>query len=158
MGSLDSQARMVQFMIQYRKFINYFVEQSLINGLWSNFAHNVIALASIIIARFEMQDIDKVRWKVKKVKSYLKLKNAFNERLSLYKNVKSASLRECITQIYAKVYEGADFPFPAEEEQQIIITQTNMSPKKRNKSHHLKPIQVQNLTMPETSSILGNIT
>ena len=58
---------MVLFLIQYRKFINYFVEQSLINGLWGHYPHDVIALASILIARYEMQSIDQIRWR-KKVK------------------------------------------------------------------------------------------
>ena len=104
----ECSAKMVQFLIQYRKFINYFVEQSLINGLWSNFQHHVIALASIIIARHEMRYIDQIRWKVKKVNPYLQLKDAFNPKLSVYKNLKSNSLKECIREIYAKVYEGAD--------------------------------------------------
>ena len=72
---------MVLYLIQYRKFINYFVEQSLINGFWGNFQHHVIALASIIIARYEMQSIDQIRWKVKKTVPYLQLKDPFNGKL-----------------------------------------------------------------------------
>ena len=58
---------MVLFLIQYRKYINYFVEQSLITGMWGQFQHEVIAIASILIARFEMKSIEQVRWKKKKV-------------------------------------------------------------------------------------------
>ena len=47
-------------LVQYRKYINYFVEQSLINGMWSAYPHSVIALASILIARFEILKIDQV--------------------------------------------------------------------------------------------------
>ena len=45
-------------LVQYRKYINYFVEQSLINGLWGCFQHDVIAIASTLIARFEMKSMD----------------------------------------------------------------------------------------------------
>lgn len=49
---------MVLLLIQLRKYINYFVEQSLINGLWGDYPHDIIALASVVIARFEMQSIE----------------------------------------------------------------------------------------------------
>lgn len=57
--------KMVLYLIQFRKFINYFVEQSLINGLWGHYQHDVIAMASIYLARFEMKSIHQVRWKRK---------------------------------------------------------------------------------------------
>ena len=56
-GAKVLQYRMVLFLIQFRKYINYFVEQSLINGLWGHYPQDVIAIASIIIARFEMINI-----------------------------------------------------------------------------------------------------
>lgn len=74
---------MVLFLIEYRKYINYFVEQSLINGLWGQFHHEVIAIASILIARYEMKSIDQVRWKRKKKKeNVLKLLHTYNPLLN----------------------------------------------------------------------------
>ena len=46
--------KLTMSLIQYRKYINYFVEQSLINGMWGNYQHDTIAIASILIARYEM--------------------------------------------------------------------------------------------------------
>lgn len=62
------QDKLVLFLIQQRKYINYFVEQSLINGLWGSYPHDVIAVASTLIARFEMKSMDQIRWKKKKNK------------------------------------------------------------------------------------------
>ena len=71
-----------------------------------------------------MQSIDQLRWKVKKSTPYLQLKDPFNGKLSLFKNLSSNSLKECISQIYAKVYDGAEFPFPSQPEEKppIIIS------------------------------------
>ena len=56
---------LVILLIQYRKYINYFVEQSLINGLWNKYPHAVLALAAILISRFELQRIFEVRYRKK---------------------------------------------------------------------------------------------
>ena len=53
-------------LVQFRKYINYFVEQSLINGMWGAYPHSVVALASILIARFEILKIDQVQYRKKK--------------------------------------------------------------------------------------------
>ena len=110
---LNFQNKMVLFLIEYRKFINYFVEQSLINGLWGNYQHDIIAIASIYLARFEMLDITQTKWKRKPQKEgeYIQLKSVLNERLNVYKRIDSQSLRECVLAIYKAVYDGAVFPF-----------------------------------------------
>ena len=78
---------MVLFMIQNRKFINYFVEQSLLLGLWGNYQHDQIAFGCILLARFEMLSINQVRWKrkVQKVdQNSYKLLNLWNGGLANY--------------------------------------------------------------------------
>lgn len=93
-----SQALLIQVMIQFRKYINYFVEQSLINGLWGNFPHDVIALSSILIARFEMQEIDNVRYARKKrtASTPLKILSTWNDNLGLFKDRNTKVLKACI--------------------------------------------------------------
>ena len=54
-------------LIQYRKYINYFVEQSLINGLWNKYPHAVLAISAILISRFELIKIFEVRYRKKQV-------------------------------------------------------------------------------------------
>jgi hypothetical protein len=86
-------------MIQFRKYINYFVEQSLINGLWGNFQHDVIALASILIARYEMLEIDNLRWRKKKPAAGtkpLKLLSTWNDNLAIFKDRNVKVLKACI--------------------------------------------------------------
>lgn len=101
-------AKMVLFLIQYRKYINYFVEQSLILGMWGQFQHEVIAISSILIARFEMKSIEQVRWKKKKVSDdSLQLLKTYNKLLNTYKNISSDMVKNCVMKIYSKVYNGA---------------------------------------------------
>lgn len=80
------QEKMVLFLIQYRKYINYFVEQSLINGLWGHFPQDVIALASTFIARFEMINIQKIRWRRKKITDPLipKIQATWNDSFIIF--------------------------------------------------------------------------
>lgn len=62
-------------LVQFRKYINYFIEQSLINGMWSAYPHSVIALASILIARFEIIKIDDIKYRKKRhIKSIEKVR------------------------------------------------------------------------------------
>lgn len=86
-GDKQAAEKMVLFMIQNRKFINYFVEQSLLLGLWGKFQHDQIAFGCILLARFEMLSINQVRWKRKVQKidqnSY-KLNNLWNDGLANY--------------------------------------------------------------------------
>ena len=96
-------AKMVLFLIQYRKYINYFVEQSLILGMWGQFQHEVIAISSILIARFEMKSIEQVRWKKKKVSDAITTTNIGHmsvyerEGICLYKYVRvCVCVRECV--------------------------------------------------------------
>lgn len=110
------QYKMVLFLIQYRKYVNYFLEQSLIFGLWGNYEHDTIALASILIARFEIRCIDQVRWKKKAVdrSQIISLKETWNPQLETYKNPRSQQLRECVQKIYSSVFNRIQFPFDAE--------------------------------------------
>lgn len=114
------QYRMVLVLIQFRKYINYFVEQSLINGLWGHFPQDVIAISSIVIARFEMLSIYNVRWKRKKTeeKHLLRLAATWNDGLLLFMNTAKkfslTILEECTMQIYSTVFHGAAFPFEEE--------------------------------------------
>ena len=108
-----TQSKLVQVMIQFRKYINYFVEQSLINGQWGNFPHDVIALASIIIARYEMREIDNIRNKKRRPQS-LKILSTWNDNLGVFKDRNAKVLKSCIMQIYSTVFDGAKFPFETE--------------------------------------------
>ena len=106
---------MVQVMIQFRKYINYFVEQSLINGLWGNFPHDVIALSSILIARYEMKEIDNIRYRKKKPQTAtLKIRSTWNDTLGLFKDRNTKVLKACILQIYTTVFDCAKFPYELE--------------------------------------------
>lgn len=106
---------MVLYLIELRKYINYFVEQSLINGLWGQFHHEAIAVASILIARFEMKSVHEVRWKRKKTSDEaLKLLHTYNPLLNQYKNLSSETLGICIHKIYEMVFDGANFPYKTE--------------------------------------------
>jgi len=72
-------------------------------------------MASIIIARFEMKQIDKIAFRKRRAHpEELKLVKTWNPALGKYVNCKSASLRHCIEEIYAKIFHGAVFPFEAE--------------------------------------------
>lgn len=143
-------------MIQFRKYINYFVEQSLINGLWGNFQHDIIALASILIARFEMLQIDNLRWKRKKPQSnQLKLLATWNDSLGIYKDRNAKVLKACILQIYKTVFDGANFPYESEiyyekpeSGSQILIQDSNRANKYiKNSADRVinKNLKIQNL-------------
>lgn len=91
------------------------MEQSLINGLWGSFPHDVIAIASTFIARFEMKSMDQVRWKRKKSREdTVQIMSSYHPDFNKYKILNSSLLKNCILQIYSKVYEGAVFPFDSE--------------------------------------------
>ena len=108
-------------LVQYRKYINYFVEQSLINGMWSAYAHSVIALASILIARFEILKIDQVQHRKKKpfhTPEKVRLLRTWNYNFKVYAmNVAIppeefwSQLEKCCIDIYMKTFDGASFPF-----------------------------------------------
>jgi len=84
----------------------------LINGLWGSFPHDIIAIASTLIARFEMKSMDQVRWKKKKSKEdVIQIMSTFHNDFNKYKSLNSTTLKECMLQIYSKVYSGAVFPF-----------------------------------------------
>lgn len=102
-------------MIQFRKYINYFVEQSLINGQWGNFPHDVIALASIVIARYEMREIENIRHRRRRPSTpTLKILQTWNDNLGVFKDRNAKVLKACIMQIYSTVFDGAKFPFETE--------------------------------------------
>lgn len=75
-------------LIQYRKYINYFVEQSLINGLWSKYPHSALAVASILISRFELQKIHEVRYRRKQLNDSepwnFRILKTFHQNLKLF--------------------------------------------------------------------------
>ena len=79
---------LVILLIQYRKYINYFVEQSLINGLWSKYPHSALAVASILISRFELQKIHDVRYRRKQVNDSepwnFRILKTFHQNLKLF--------------------------------------------------------------------------
>jgi len=93
----------------------------LINGLWGSYQHDIIAIASIYLARFEMKSISQVKYKRKqqKVGDSIELKSVANDRLSVYRRIDSATLKECMQHIYRLVYGGAVFPYDTEFESQI---------------------------------------
>lgn len=114
------QNRLVLFLIQYRKFINYFVEQSLINGFWGHYPQDVVAISSILIARFEMREILQVRWKKKQIDltNQFVMRSTWNDNFMVFINQSPKFslkiLEECCSKIYSTVYNGADFPFEDE--------------------------------------------
>lgn len=90
--------------------------------MWGQFQHEVIAISSILIARFEMRSIEQVRWKKKKVSDdSLQLKSTYNKLLNTYKNISSEMVKNCIMKIYAKVYNGALFPYKAEIGDHLVL-------------------------------------
>lgn len=91
------------------------MEQSLINGLWGHYQHDVIALASILIARFEMKSINQVRWrKGNGNQKDFKLLKTWNPNFGTYIKSNSVVFKKCIEEIYAKIFDGAKFPFEQE--------------------------------------------
>jgi len=81
--------KMVLYLIQNRKFINYFVEQSLLLGLWGSYQHDQIAFGCILLARFEMMSINDIRWKRKAAKpENFKLLRLWNDGLETYSKIK----------------------------------------------------------------------
>jgi hypothetical protein len=69
--------------------------------MWGNFQHDVVAVASILIARYEMQQIDKIKWKRKNdSRKMLKILKTRNENLSSFKNLNGTALKACILEIY----------------------------------------------------------
>mmetsp|Transcript_9714 Transcript_9714/g.14795 ORF Transcript_9714/g.14795 Transcript_9714/m.14795 type:complete len:198 (-) Transcript_9714:1591-2184(-) len=123
---------LVLFLIQFRKYVNYFVEQSLINGLWGSFQHDVIAVASILIARFEMKSISKIRWKRKAFTPKLQFNSTWNPNLKAYLTAKLSLLKDCMMEIYRIVFDGAEFPFMSEIEEQIYEPRTDLVSKGRD--------------------------
>ena len=62
-----------------------------------------------------MKQIDKIAFRKRKSNPEdLKLLKTWNPNLAKYINRKSASLKDCIEEIYAKIFHGAIFPFEAE--------------------------------------------
>ena len=98
---------MVLFLIQYRKYINFFVEQSLLTGMWGQFQHEVIAISAILIARYEIKSFENNE-------NCLPLKNTYNKLLNTYTDISSVMVKNCIITLYAKVYYGAMFPYETE--------------------------------------------
>jgi hypothetical protein len=83
--------------------------------MWGNFQHDVVAVASILIARYEMQQIDKIKWKRKNdSRKMLKILKTRNENLSSFKNLNGTALKACILEIYKTVFDGAVFPYEQE--------------------------------------------
>jgi hypothetical protein len=75
----------------------------------------VIALSSILIARYEMQEIDNIRHRRKKPQTAtLKIMSTWNDNLSVFKEKNTKVLKACILQIYTTVFDGAKFPFELE--------------------------------------------
>lgn len=96
--------------------------------MWGNFQHDIIAIASILIARYEMQQIDKIKWRRKNLEDKkLKIIKTRNENLATFKNLNGSALRACVTEIYKTVFDGAIFPYDQEmmnkekKEPQILI-------------------------------------
>ena len=129
-------------LVQYRKYINYFVEQSLINGMWGAYPHSVIALASILIARFEILKIDQVQYRKKKpfqTPEKVRLLKTWNHNFKVYAmNVAIPpeefwnSLEKCCVDIYMKIFDGASFPFWHEvgqyiDEKKFIIEEIDLN-------------------------------
>lgn len=129
-------------LVQLRKYINYFVEQSLINGMWGAYPHSVVALASILIARFEVLKIDQVQSKKKKPfmsSERIKLLRTWNPNFRVYTmnvSVPQAEfwnqLEKCCVDIYMKIFDGASFPFWNEigqflDEKKFIIEEIDLN-------------------------------
>ena len=98
----------------------------MINGLWGHFQHDVVALASILISRFEMKSIHKIRWRRKHIVPKLQFFNTWNPNIKSYLTTSSKLLRECIMEIYSIVFDGAEFPYYQEIEQFLIDTQSEL--------------------------------
>jgi len=83
--------------------------------MWGNFQHDVIAVASILIARYEMKQIDKIKWKRKNNdRPMLRILKTRNDNLSSFKNLNGNALKACIIEIYKTVFDGAIFPYEQE--------------------------------------------
>ena len=110
--------------------------------MWSAYAHSVIALASILIARFEILKIDQVQHRKKKpfhTPEKVRLLRTWNYNFKVYAmNVAIppeefwSQLEKCCIDIYMKIFDGASFPFWHEvgrflDEKKFIIEEIDLN-------------------------------
>lgn len=110
--------------------------------MWGAYPHSVIALASILIARFEILKIDQVQYRKKKpfqTPEKVRLLRTWNYNFKVYAmNVAIppeefwSQLEKCCVDIYMKIFDGASFPFWHEvgqfiDEKKFIIEEIDLN-------------------------------
>jgi len=110
--------------------------------MWSAYPHSVIALASILIARFEIIKIDDIKFRKKRpiktiervrlLKTWNNNFKAFAQNIAIDHDKFWDALEKCCIDIYMKIFEGATFPFWNEvgqfiEEKNFIIEEIDLN-------------------------------
>jgi len=111
--------------------------------MWSAYPHSVIALASILIARFEIIKIDEIKYrkkrplknsieKVKLLRTWNNNFKAFALNVAIEHDKFYDGLEKCCIDIYMKIFEGATFPFWNEvgqfiQEKKFIIEEIDLN-------------------------------
>lgn len=134
--------------------------------MWGNYPQDLVAFGSVLLARYEMAQIDQVKWRRKNVaRDPISLKEVWNSNLSQFYNIQSHSLQEFCQNIFSEIYGGAVFPFKevfkaclTHQGENIMIKANNydaFSQKSRACSekagmiYHRRPIQIQNMKLPD---------
>ena len=89
--------------------------------MWGAYPHSVVALASILIARFEVLKIDQAPHKkkmpfasserVKLLRTWNPNFRVFTMNVSVTQTEFWNQLEKCCVDIYMKIFDGASFPF-----------------------------------------------